>query len=267
MQGNIIKNRLEELAPSQETIQEDYDNIELTESEIELALADARKKKFYKKKQQDWWNEINSKPTWFTPSADDFKRMLLKTKSKSGKDFQITDWNREVVDQLCLYFSNDHRFAKDLNKGILIMGKPGTGKTHLMNFFSKNPKASYSLPTCKTITELYSKNWTSNDMTAIEYYSVNKKCESSHAWDQTELGFCFGDLGAESSETKSYGNQRNVMEEIIFNRYEAGIQFHYTHFTTNLNGKEIESKYGERFRDRIKEMCNVFTLDGPSWRA
>lgn len=266
MLGDQIKNQLHQLHPSQEITQEDYNDIELTEEEIEKALAVARRDKFFKMKEREWWDKINEQPKWFTPTANDFFNLLKQTKSKSGAPFQRTQWNAMVIDQLCFYFSNDPNFDGDLNKGILLMGKSGTGKTHLMNFFSKNPKASYSLPTCKTIVELYSKGWTSNDMSTIEYYSVTKKAEAQHAWDQTELGFCFGDLGAENAEAKNYGNQRNVMEEIIFNRYESGIPFIYTHFTTNLNGQELEAKYGVRFRDRLKEMCNVFTLDGPSWR-
>jgi len=60
--------------------------------------------------------------------------------------------------------------------------------------------------------------------------------------------------------------KENVIEEIIFNRYEAGLQFEYTHITTNLDADMIEKIYGERFIDRLREMCNVISIEGESFR-
>lgn len=226
----------------------------------------ARAEKWRKMKIAEWTNKISSNPVWPVPTAKDFYNLLLQTKSKTGKHFELTEWNAPVIKQLCLYFSNDERFEGDLNKGILLMGNPGSGKTHLMNFFAKNPKASYSLPTCKQLCQWYVNGWTSNDMSVIEAYSALKDAGSGHQWNQKHLGYCFGDLGAEE-DAKHYGNNRNVIEEIIFSRYENNTPFIYTHFTTNLNAKEIEARYGERFRDRVKEMCNTIILNGASFRG
>lgn len=200
------------------------------------------------------------------PKSEELMEALSRTKSKNGREYLIDSRNKKVIEQLCHYFSMDSRFEGDPNKGIMLQGLPGTGKTHLMNFFSKNAKASYTVPTCKAIVERYANNWTSNDRSCIEHYSGLIKAEVGHRWDQTHLGICFGDLGSETSEAKNYGNSRNVMEEIVFNRYESNLPFVLTHFTTNLNADELRAKYGSRFNDRVREMCNVYVMNFESFR-
>lgn len=248
-----------------ETTPKKFEEIELDDNEIEEALRLARESKCFKINRENYAKSLSKNIDWFTPRAEDFKKMLLTTVSKNGDPYQISDENVQVINQLCFYFANDQRFKGDPLKGIVLAGKPGVGKTHLMNFFAKNPKASYSIPTSKTITEKYASGWVSEEKSTIEYYSELKRADFGHQWDQTYLGYCFGDLGSES-EANSYGNKRNVIEEIVFNRYEANIPNFYTHFTTNLNPKELETKYGLRFRDRVKEMSNFLVLEGKSFR-
>lgn len=205
------------------------------------------------------------------PNAREIYEGLLKTKSQTGKPFQVTEGNKETIHNLCLYFSHNESFnsrGKDfsLDKGILLVGIPGVGKTHLMDFFKKNPRASYTVPTCKLISERYVQGWKRDDMSTIEYYSTLHTAEIGHPYNQEHLGVCFGDLGAES-ESNNYGNKRNVIEEIVFNRYEYKFPFKFTHFTSNFNLTMIGDKYGERMLDRLREMCNVLILEGESFRS
>jgi ATPase subunit of ABC transporter with duplicated ATPase domains len=265
MIGNQIKEKLEQISPSQEITVNHYEGVELTIEETEAALTLAKQEKLRRLKIEEWNEKISSNPVWTVPTAEMMFKALLQTKSKTGRNFELTEWNTKTIKQLCLYFVDDQRFEGDLKKGIMLMGNPGSGKTHLMNFFSKNPKASYSLPTCKQLSQWYMNGWTTNDMSVIEVYSVLKNASAGHQWDQKVLGYCFGDLGSEE-DAKHYGNHRNVIEEIVFARYENNTPFHYTHFTTNLNAPELQTRYGERFRDRAKEMCNTFTLNGTSFR-
>jgi len=102
-------------------------------------------------------------------------------------------------------------------------------------------------------------------MSPIDYYSSLQRADIGHIYNHEYLGCCFGDLGAEN-ESKSFGNTRNVMDDIIFNRYESKIPFHYTHFTTNLDADMIKQIYGERTLDRLCEMCNVLVIEGESFR-
>jgi hypothetical protein len=57
---------------------------------------------------------------------------------------------------------------------------------------------------------------------------------------------------------KYYGNEFNVMAEILLNRYEQFIVHGLlTHITTNLSASEIEEYYGNRVRSRMREMFNL----------
>ncbi|WP_194777919.1 P-loop NTPase family protein [Pararhodonellum marinum] len=68
--------------------------------------------------------------------------------------------------------------------------------------------------------------------------------------------YCFDDLGVEVSQ-KYFGTEYNVMAEILLTRYELFInQRMITHITTHLTGDEIEKRYGDRIRSRMREMMN-----------
>lgn len=72
----------------------------------------------------------------------------------------------------------------------------------------------------------------------------------------TPKSFCFDDLGTEQS-LKYYGNECNVMAEVLLSRYERFVsQSIKTHITTNLSATEIEALYGNRVRSRMREMFN-----------
>ncbi len=252
------------------TTKEDYAEEKLSAEEEAEACRLFRVEKHRKRLIREWNEKISSQVIWKTPDARGMYDELRHTKSQTGKPFQVNDGNRDVIFALCLYFAGDLRFnafGKDFNleKGIMLMGTPGVGKSHLMNFFIKNPHASYTIPTCKSIAEKYKNNWAQDEMSTIEFYSSLRKAEVDHPFNQQELGTCFGDLGTEN-DSNSYGNKRNVMEEIIFSRYEAKLPFKYTHITTNLDKTMIEGVYGERFLDRLREMCNVLVIKCQSFR-
>jgi hypothetical protein len=72
---------------------------------------------------------------------------------------------------------------------------------------------------------------------------------------------CFDDLGAESS-LKYFGNDCNVMAEILLTRYDLFVhRGMLSHITTNLSAREIEIFYGMRLRSRFREMFNVISFE------
>jgi DNA replication protein DnaC len=273
MISDILKAELQQLSPQSETIpnlSDEYNDVTLSSDEMKEALRKARQEKYFTLKATEWMEKVKSNPVFEVPTARKLYDELRKTKSKLGHHYQVNDSNRNVIHALCLYFANDPRFEQQfpkfsLKKGICLTGPKGTGKTHLMKFFALNPKLSYAIPTCKEIAERFRTNWSYEGIGVIEYYSAIKKAAHPQPFGQEELGFCFGDLGTEDDKN-SYGNKMNVMEEIILQRYDKNIPFTFTHFTSNLNAKEIETRYGDRFRDRIKETCNWLVMEGGSFR-
>lgn len=248
---------------------DEIDKIDLTMEETEAAVRLGKEKKYFDQRRQDYMNRIRSAIDWSIPTGRELYEELLKTKSQvDNKPFQVVDWNREVVELLCLYFSGDPEFEKrgfSLQKGIMLTGPAGVGKSHLMNFFADNPMNCYKNVTCKLVADRYRQDWMRDEMDALSWYSGMPKADSGHKYSPQVFGFCFGDLGTEEIKN-SFGNTMNVMEHIIFQRYENKLPFILTHITTNMDSKAIEKKYGDRIRDRLKEMCNRFVLNGKSWR-
>ncbi|WP_238929391.1 P-loop NTPase family protein [Flavobacterium pokkalii] len=89
----------------------------------------------------------------------------------------------------------------------------------------------------------------------IHKYSIGKLYESQ------PKTICFDDLGVENN-LKYYGNECNVMAEILLSRYDLFISKKLlTHITTNLSASEIETHYGNRVRSRLREIGNLIAFD------
>lgn len=71
------------------------------------------------------------------------------------------------------------------------------------------------------------------------------------------------DVGQETIEVKSYGNSINPFVEIVTKRYDWQKPLA---ITSNLSIAEIGNRYGERVADRIREMAEVITIKGNSYR-
>ncbi|WP_374362728.1 AAA family ATPase [Cloacibacterium sp.] len=143
----------------------------------------------------------------------------------------------------------------DLQKGILLSGPIGCGKTTLFKLMQKfigNKNKFGMVSTRQIVSEFMQSGYQ-----ILENYS---KGHFTHDARKAKV-YCFDDLGIETS-SKYYGNDCNVMAEILLTRYdlfkEKGL---ITHLTTNLSAAEIESIYGNRLRSRMREMFNLFGYD------
>lgn len=174
-----------------------------------------------------------------------------------GQSFHICEIDYETIYKLLIYVIRDKKEANklnlDLRKGILLSGTIGCGKTSLMHLLKAftYPFYDYKIITCRDVAFSFAKNGY-EAMTA--YNQIQNK--------STRLvSYCFDDLGAEQ-QIKHYGNDCNVMAEILISRYEHFIiNNSITHITTNLSASEIESFYGNRVRSRMREMFNLITFD------
>lgn len=176
-----------------------------------------------------------------------------------GPNFVITDLDRPVVTKLLAYFLRDEDVAAgvglDLNKGIMLMGSVGCGKTSMMNIMRGLCKEPYRhlIRSCREISFEYNKH----GFDIISKYSKSSFCPYTH----TPKAYCFDDLGLEPV-VSHWGNNSNVMGEILLSRYELFISHKMiTHATTNLNVGELEVAYGNRLRSRMRSMFNLITYD------
>lgn len=186
----------------------------------------------------------------------------LKALEERGKEiygpiFMLFEKDKPVLLKLICYFLRDEEIAKELNlnlsKGILLTGPIGSGKTSLMNLmrFFQPMKQRFILKSCRDVTF---------DFIRDGYDTIHKLSYRSFQ-DHEPKTYCFDDLGIENN-LKYFGNECNVMAEVILSRYDL---FHsrnlVTHITTNLSASEIEQFYGNRVRSRMRELFNLIPFD------
>jgi energy-coupling factor transporter ATP-binding protein EcfA2 len=174
-----------------------------------------------------------------------------------GNHFKIMEEDYPIVYKLIAYFLKDEQasfqLGINLNKGLLMSGPVGCGKTALMNLMRYLTPAEYkfTVKPCRDISFEFIKD----GYEVIHRYSRGKL-------DQLDPKiYCFDDLGLENN-LKYYGNECNVMAEILLSRYDLYISRRIqTHITTNLSASEIEAQYGNRVRSRMRELFNLIAYD------
>lgn len=249
---------------------EDLD-VELDENELAFAIIEAKHKKraFLKMQENDKVRREKASKlmTQFTPDGliidcEQFFYDRFKTQ------FVFDDDNKVIVYELAKYFSNDESFNRgdyNLNKGILLMGNVGRGKSWLMSFFQKNKKRCFTIKPCNEVADEYLVY--KDDVMKMYSTPVEKPLHDPAVYFQKFIGYCFDDLGTEEIKN-AFGSKKNVMADLIMTIYNKYNKKGFTlfHFITNLNEDEIEQKYGSRVLSRLNEMFNVFHMDGKDRR-
>ena len=191
-----------------------------------------------------------------------FEFLIKKGKLDFGESFTILKNDKALIMKLISYFLKDdfmcNEYQISLNKGILLSGPVGCGKTtlmHLMKYFNNQHQSVYLVKSCRDISFEFIK----------EGYDVVHRYTRQSFYKNGTLEipkhYCFDDLGTENN-LKYYGNECNIMAEIILSRYDLFVSRKLvTHITTNLSATEIETIYGNRIRSRMREQFNLIAFD------
>ena len=134
----------------------------------------------------------------------------------------------------------------DLDKGLLLTGPVGCGKTSIMKLLKHLVpyQQHYTVIPCRNIVFSFNR---------LGYKIIENYGNSQF--------YCFDDLGVEPFG-RHYGNQCNVLGEILLSRHDLFLKHKIkTHATTNLNAKELEDFYGIRVRSRMRQLFNLVAFD------
>lgn len=141
--------------------------------------------------------------------------------------------------------------------GVILQGGLGTGKTMLARGL------------CNLIHHLTSYSSSASDTIEPTFVSAKKVCEQYLRYPddyerlRTARVLIIDDLGEEPKEVLQYGMAYTPVLDLLEERYERR---RCTIVTTNLSAAEVENHYGQRMRDRFREMFECIFFAGPSRR-
>jgi DNA replication protein DnaC len=184
----------------------------------------------------------------------EFGTICLHNRNQA-KDFVIDKNNEPMIGQLYCYITNDSAFSGDLDKGIMLQGKYGCGKTILLE--------TYSL-----LHNHISRKFFLNQplFTFIKSVELQEQIVKQSASVFVRRPLIIDEFGRESKTVQDYGNVSRPISELLSLRSDIGV---VTHGTTNFTFATLSSDefYGGMIGDRLKVMFNFITLNGESRRV
>lgn len=178
--------------------------------------------------------------------------ILEKRREKTS--FVIDNLNESIIEQLYFYLRLDEQFSGDLNKGIMLMGKYGSGKTIIMQAITEMYNAViHSLHIQRPLLKFFK----SSDLQNI------LKEKPINTFSRRPL--VIDEFGREPKQIMDFGNLKSPMIELLCERYDNGA---WTHGTSNFTLETLcsENQYGKMTGDRLKSMFNFIELKGESRR-
>jgi DNA replication protein DnaC len=197
---------------------------------------------------------------FFPFGYEDYKVMLSRSadvilaRRHEKISFVIDRFNEPFVRQLYYYLTFDNRFEGILQKGIMLIGKYGTGKTLIMQAMAEMYRTVVSQ------SNLYHPM-----ITFIKSTALIEELKNDSISNYSKRPLIIDEFGREPKQIMHYGNWISPLIELLNERYDNGA---WTHGTSNFTYQTLKSDdmYGEMTGDRIKAMFNFIELKGESRR-
>ena len=148
--------------------------------------------------------------------ADALKKVITCGKELYGPKFRIFDEDRATILKLLCWFFRDHPVAEKeglcLDKGILLTGPPGCGKSAIMKIISTicDPSENFIIKSSpRIVLEFAGEGYKAIDRYAVRSFCLNQKPRT----------VCFDDLGGEC-DIPNYELHFNSLAKILSFRYE-----------------------------------------------
>ena len=190
----------------------------------------------------------------------DFRELFLSFgtyclfKRNQKKEFVIDKSNETIIEQLYFYVTNDSSFMGDLDKGIMLQGRYGCGKSVILE--------TYSMLHNHIVRKYFMKQPL---LTFIQSTELQEQIIKQSVKTFTRLPLIIDEFGRESKTVQDYGNILRPISELLSIRADVGT---LTHGTTNFTLDTLSSAefYGGMIGDRLKIMFNFIPVPGESRR-
>lgn len=172
-----------------------------------------------------------------------------------NKTFIFDDYNIDIIKNMYLYMIGHDKCQWNLDKGLFLGGKIGSGKTTLMKAFCD----TLGIATGYYIEVLQAP-------LLFEYFNKN----GINSLKKRPL--MIDEVGREQLEIYLNGARVRPIEDLVALRYEYGaLTFYTSNFKISTLSKGYDEKgkkigYGEYIGDRLQETCNIVVLPGESRR-
>lgn len=182
-----------------------------------------------------------------------FGTYCLLSRKRDG-DFILDADNEPTIEQLYYYATRNSLFNGDLNKGIMLQGKFGCGKSIILETYS-----------------LIHNQIAAKGGLRFRLFTFIKSADlQERIIRETARPFLFRPLiidefGREPKTIQYFGNILHPVSELLSERSDTGA---VTHGTTNFTLSTLSSDdfYGGMIGDRLRTMFNFITLKGGSRR-
>ncbi|RLD69241.1 MAG: hypothetical protein DRI95_00685 [Bacteroidetes bacterium] len=189
---------------------------------------------------------------------------ILNLIKSNEPNYEMTANHKYLLKELLLYFTGNSEFKGSLNKGILLTGSVGGGKSLLLERIFKhytsviNQLNSYHLFNFKELSEDFK---IKGDIALNELKAIKTNNKT------TVKPVLIDDLGSGNFLVKNYGNDINLIDTIIDIRYLVLSRYRkITHATSNLYISDFKTIVDDRTISRMSEMFNILELEGKDYR-
>lgn len=190
----------------------------------------------------------------------DFRELFLSFgtyclhKKGQKKEFVMDKNNELIIEQLYCYATNNTAFSGDLDKGIMLQGKYGCGKSVILETYCmlhNHIVMNYSLRLPLLMF--------------IQSIELQEQIIQQSAKSFIQRPLIIDEFGRESKTVQDFGNILRPISELLSIRADMGT---LTHGTTNFTLDTLSSAefYGGMIGDRLKMMFNFIPVPGESRR-
>lgn len=188
-------------------------------------------------------------------------------------NFTVNNNNAKILRLMLLYFTGSPTYQEayesatgrtgSLNKGILLVGGVGTGKTLLFNIFRHYTRDIL-------LTNSFKEYSAMDIIDRVNVSGIGVLEEFSHNLVDKiarPIRMYIDDIASKNESVKHYGTPLNVIEQLLSIRYNIFQRYGtLTHASTNIFPSQMKDIYDQRIIDRMKEMFNIIEIEGKSFR-